>query len=231
MEFFKNLKIKTRLFFTMMLVSLILLGLIFFTSEQIRNAVKTQIPVQIQTILAAEAGKIGVSMMDFEKIAEHVSRMNSTVQFLSWLEQAPEEIELIEQWKQVLKTPIESILMRSEDYLPNDIIEVAILNEEGDTVFRTGTNGKELPADDAPFKRYITRKMFDTMDAEGVFRSPVFYQEGADDLRERVCYIFKPVILQRKKIGVVALGLSRIYFRKYSRVVDHCRWKDFSSVK
>ena len=208
MEFFNNLKIKTRLFFTMVLVSLILLGLIFFTSEQIRNAVKTQIPVQIQTILAAEAGKIGVSMLDFEKIAEHIARMNSTLQYLSWLEQAPEETELIEQWKQVLKTPIDSILVRSEDYLSNDIIEVAIINEDGETVFRSGNNGKELSIVDVPYKRYITRKMFETMDAEGIFRSPVFYQEGADDLRERICYIFKPVISQRKKIGAVALCLN-----------------------
>jgi len=207
-EFFNNLKIKTRLFFTMVLVSLILLGLIFFTSEQIRNAVKTQIPVQIQTILAAEAGKIGVSMLDFEKIAEHIARMNSTLQYLSWLEQAPEETELIEQWKQVLKTPIDSILVRSEDYLSNDIIEVAIINEDGETVFRSGNNGKELSIVDVPYKRYITRKMFETMDAEGIFRSPVFYQEGADDLRERICYIFKPVISQRKKIGAVALCLN-----------------------
>ncbi len=208
MEFFKNLKIKTRLFFTMVLVSLILLGLIFFTSEQIRNAVKTQIPVQIQTILAAEAGKIGVSMMDFEKIAEHISRMNSTVQFLSWLDQAPEETELIEQWKQVLKAPVDSILVRSEDYMPNDIIEVAILNEEGDPVFRAGNNGQLLPLDDAPYRRYISRKMFDTLEAEGVYRSPVFYQQGEDDLRERVCFIFKPILLQRKKIGTVAIGVS-----------------------
>lgn len=208
MEFFNNLKIKTRLFFTMVLVSLILLGLIFFTSEQIRNAVKTQIPVQIQTILAAEAGKIGVSMLDFEKIAEHIARMNSTVQFLSWLEQAPEETELIEQWKQVLKTPIDSILVRSEDYMPNDIIEVAILNEDGDTVFRSGTNGQVLPLADPPYKRYISRKMFETIETEGVFRSPVFFQQGEDDLRERICFIFKPILSQRKKIGTVAIGVS-----------------------
>ncbi len=195
----------------MVLVSLILLGLIFFTSEQIRSAVKTQIPVQIQTILGSEAGKIGVSLQSFERVGESVARMNSTIQYLSWLEQASEEVELIEQWKQILKTPIDGLLVKSEDYLPNDLIEIAIIDGEDNTVFRVGTNGVDLPLSDPPYKRYISRKMYDTLEAENVFRSPVFYQQQQseeDELRERICYIFKPILLQRKRLGIVAVGIS-----------------------
>lgn len=208
MEFFKNLKIKTRLFFTMVLVSMILLGLIVFTSEQIRNAVKTQIPVQIQTILNSEGGRIGVTVQAHEKTCEYLANMNSTVQYLSWLAQAPEEVDLIEQWRQVIKTPISSLLVRGEDYLSNDIFEVAIIDEESKTHLRLGINSEELPMDDPPYKRYLSRKMYDTLETEGVFRTPVFFQKAADDLRERAFYLFKPVISQRKRIGLVVLGIS-----------------------
>ena len=91
MEFFSNLKIKTRLFFTMVLVSLILLGMTFFTSERIRSAVKSQIPLQILTILNSEASKINATMRGYEQTLAYLTRLNSTVQFLSWLEQAPDK--------------------------------------------------------------------------------------------------------------------------------------------
>jgi len=207
-EFFQNLKIKTRLFFTMVLVSLILLGLTFFTSERIRDAVKTQIPVQIQTILSAEANKISVTVTAQERIAEYLGRMNSTIQYLSWLAQAPEESELIEQWRQVLKTPVSGLLVRKEDSMPNELIEVAILTADGETVFRLGLNDTELPLTDPPYQRYINKKMRDAVETDGVFRSPVFFQQGADDLRERVFCIFKPIMSQRKVIGMVCVGVS-----------------------
>ena len=192
----------------MVLVSLILLGMTFFTSERIRDAVKTQIPVQIQTILGSEASKIGVAIMAQEKIAEYLGRMNSTVQYLSWLEQAPEESALIEQWRQVLKTPVSGLLMSGEAYLPNELIEVAILTFDGDTVLRMGVNGIELPLAEPSYQRYVNKKMRDAVETDGVFRSPVYFQQGADDMRERVCFIFKPIVSQRKVIGMVGVGVS-----------------------
>ncbi len=207
MEFFKNLKIKTRLFFTMVLVSMILLGLIFFTSEQIRGAVKTQIPVQVQTILSAEAGKIGVAMGAHENTAEYLARMSSTIQFMSWFEEESEEVELIEQWRQVVRAPVNSLLAKSEDYMANDIFAIAIINEDGETALHSGRDGEILPLDDPPYKRYVNKKMLDSLEAEGVFRSPVFFQMGADDIRERACYLFKPIVSQRKRIGIVCMGI------------------------
>ncbi len=208
MEFFTKLKIKTRLFFTMVLVSLILLGLTFFTSEEIRNAVKSQIPLQILAILNAETGKISASILSYEKLAEFVARLNSTVQFLSWLDQNPDEIEMVGQWKEVLKAPLVSLLARNSESLANDIIEIAVLNIDGDSVLRIGTNGKEIALEEPPYQKFFSPKMRDAVEMDGVFRSPVFFQQMDEEIKERVFYIFKPVSVSRKKIGMVAIGVS-----------------------
>lgn len=208
MEFFTNLKIKTRLFFTMVLVSLILLGLTFFTSEEIRNAVKSQIPLQILAILNSEAGKITNSVASQEKNCEYLARLNSTVQYLSWLEQNPEETEMIEQWKQVLKVPLNSLLVKNEDILNNDIFEIAVLNADGETVLRLGTNGRELDTEETAYQRFVSGKMRDTVENERVYRSPVFYQQFEEDIKERTFYIFKPVSIGRRKLGMIAIGVN-----------------------
>lgn len=192
----------------MVLVSLILLGLTFFTSEEIRKAVKSQIPLQILAILNSEAGKITNAVGSHEKNCEFISRLNSTVQFLSWLEQSPEETEMIEQWKQVLKVPLDSLLIKNDDILNNDVFEVAVLNQDGDTVFRLGVNGKELDIEDPAYQRFISGKMRDTVENERIFRSPVFYQQFDEDVKERVFYIFKPVNAGRRKLGMVAVGVN-----------------------
>ncbi len=208
MEFFTNLKIKTRLFFTMVLVSLILLGLTFFTSEEIRNAVKSQIPLQILANLNAEAGKISATILSYEKLAEYVARLNSTIQYLSWIEQSPDDSEMVNQWKEVLKAPLASLLVRRDDLLPNDIFELAIINLEGDTLLRIASEGNELDLEDVPYQKFLTSKTRDAIETDGVFRSPVFFQKIDEDTKERVFYVFKPVTVSRKKIGIVAVGIS-----------------------
>ena len=73
MEFISNLKIKTRLFFTMIAVSLILLGLTFYTSEKIRMAVRSQIPLQSKSTLTSEAGKISAIMENNVYLAKYIA--------------------------------------------------------------------------------------------------------------------------------------------------------------
>ncbi len=192
----------------MVLVSMILLGMTFFTSERIRSAVKSQIPLQILTILNAEAGKINATMRGYEKTLEYLTRLNSTVQFLSWVEQAPDEAAMIEQWKQVLKAPVSGLLSRNEDAQTNDIYDIAVLNYDGDTLFRLLTNGREPGTDEPPYDKYINGKMKDTLETEGIFRTPVFYQQNSEEYKERVIYLFSPVISQRKKIGMIVMGIS-----------------------
>ena len=106
----------------MILVSLILLALTFFTSEKIRDAVKSQIPLQIVSTINAEANKISAIMNTYENIASNICRLNSTKGFLSWIIQRPDDVEMIEQWKKVLIGPLESML-----YTPSvSIISLAL---------------------------------------------------------------------------------------------------------
>lgn len=208
MELFSNLKIKTRLFITMVVVSLILLGLTFFTSEKIRGAVKSQIPLQIITIVNSEASKIGVAISAYERNAEYLCRLNSVIQFLSWNKQAPDQVQLIEQWKKVVKSPVEALLVRNDESLNSDLVEIAILSEEGNTLLRSGLNGKELPLTDAPYEKFISSKMDRSFENEGGYKTPVIFQDTADDFRERIFYICKPVKNLRKTIGIVLIGIS-----------------------
>lgn len=208
MEFFSNLKIKTRLFLTMIIVSLILLVLTFYTSEKIREAVKSQIPLQIIAILNSEASKISATVASYERTAEYVSNLNSVVQFLSWIEQAPEQVALIEQWKRVLSTPVEGLLMKKMEDTPSDLVEIAILDNDGKTLFRMGPNGKELPYTDTPYEKYVTVKMEDSFETEGVFKTPVMFQELEQDYQERVFYVCKPVNHLKKTIGIILVGIS-----------------------
>lgn len=208
MEFFSNLKIKTRLFITMVVVSLILLGLTFFTSEKIRGAVKSQIPLQIITIVNSEASKVAIAISAYERTCEYLGRLNSMVQYLSWIDQAPQEVQLIEQWKQVLKAPVSALLLKNEDSLPSDIVEIAILTDDGKTIFRMGNNGEELALTDTPYEKFVNVKMEDTFENEGIYKTPVIYRDIGDDFRDRTFFICKPVTHLKKIIGIVVVGIS-----------------------
>ena len=208
MEFFSNLKIKTRLFLTMIIVSLILLVLTFYTSEKIREAVKSQIPLQIIAILNSEASKISSTVASYERTAEYISNLNSVVQFLSWIEQAPDQVDLINQWKRVLSTPVEGLLVKKREDTPSDIVEIAILDNDGKTLFRMGPNGQELPFVDTPYEKFVTVKMENSFETEGVFKTPVMFQELQQDYKERVFYVCKPVNHLKKTIGIILVGIS-----------------------
>ncbi len=209
MEFFSNLKIKARLFITMVVVSFILLGLTFFTSDKIRGAVKSQIPLQIETVLATEGKRITASVRFYENLCDYVSKLNSTVQYLSWKDQAPDQEELINQWLQVLKSPLEGLLRKSEETGGGtDLVEVALLSEDGKTYYRLGINGAELSIESPPYEKFITVRMEDFFENEGVYKTPVVFSSSDLDTRERIIYIAKPVTYLKKTIGVVMVGIS-----------------------
>lgn len=193
----------------MILVSIILLCLTFFTSEKIREAVKSQIPLQILSTINAESGKIAAVIKSYEDIADYISRLDSTIELLSWHKQQPENIEVLEQWKQVLAEPIKSLLYKTEEH-ENDIIDISIIAVENqETIFRMFNNGRPAsPQDDNLFIRCINKKSLDTIESEGQYKSPVYIRETADDFKERVYYIYKPVIVNKKFLGVISLGIS-----------------------
>ena len=208
MEFFANLKIKTRLLVTMIAVSLVLLGLTFFTTDKIRYAVKSQIPLQMISLLESEAKKIASGLRHYENVCEYVSNLTSVVQYLSYIRQAPDQKELIQQWKSVLSSPIKGLLTKKSEDEVTDVFEIALLNEDGETFFRMGRNGKELSLKDPPYEKFITIEMEDFFENEGVFKSPVIFSSADEDIRERVIYICKPITNLKKTIGLVVLGLS-----------------------
>jgi methyl-accepting chemotaxis protein len=193
----------------MVVVSLILLGLTFYTSDKIRGAVKSQIPLQIIAIVNSEAAKIASAINSKEQLCDYLTKLNSMIQYLSWHDQAPDQTELIEQWKQVLRGPVTGLLAKNQDdTIPSELVEVAVLDQDGHTLFRYGPDGKELEVENAPFKKFITIKLKDIFETEGVFKTAVIFQEITDDYKERIVYICKPVTYLTKSIGTVIIGVS-----------------------
>ena len=193
----------------MILVSIILLCLTFFTSEKIREAVKSQIPLQILSTINAESGKIAAVIKSYEDTADYISRLDSTIELLSWQKQQPENIEVLEQWKQVLAEPVKSLLYKTEEN-ENDIIDISIITVENqETIFRMLSNGRPAsPEDDNLYLRPINKKVLDTIESDGQYKSPVYTRETADEFKERVYYIYKPIIVNKKFLGVISLGIS-----------------------
>lgn len=221
MDFFANLKIKARLFVTMVLVSLVLLALTFFTSGKVREAVKNQIPLQIMTLLSSQASKISVTIKFYENICGYVAKLNSAIQFLSWRKQYPDQKDLIEKWRKVFISPVKDLLTRkSEDDnggsigTMGDMIEVALLSEDGKTLVRIGPNGKELDTENPPYEneQFINIKLQDYFENEGSYKTPIMWQHvGAaddDEQKDRIMYIFKPVTFLKKTIGMIVIGVD-----------------------
>ena len=104
MELINNLKIKMRLFITMLFVSFILLCLTFFTTKLVKEAVKQQIPLQVETTIDSECKKITTIMSNHENTARFISKLNATKELLSWHEQQPDQKDMIDQWKKILSS-------------------------------------------------------------------------------------------------------------------------------
>ncbi|MBQ2592067.1 MAG: hypothetical protein II567_02140, partial [Candidatus Riflebacteria bacterium] len=222
MDFFKNLKIKMRLFVTMVLVSSVLLGLTFFTTKGIRDAVKSQIPLQVLTTLNSECEKIMAIMSNYENMARYISRLNATIELLSWNNLQPDKTDMIEQWKSILKSSLSGLLFHS-DSVPNDLIEVAIITNlrRDSTIFRMNFEG-ELPIvnkdnnilyescfdqkNSDSFVKEITIK--ELIDSDGIYKSKVFFKTGSDDMQDRVMFFIKPVLVDRKAIGYVVICVN-----------------------
>ena len=222
MEFFNNLKIKMRLFVTMVLVSSVLLGLTFFTTKKIRDAVKSQIPLQVITTLNSECEKITAIMTNYENIARYISRLNGTIELLSWHNLQPDRTDMIEQWKSILISSLSGLLYHS-DTVTNDLIEVAVITNlrRDSTIFRFNYEG-QLPIvnndnnilyescfdhkNSDSFSKEISIK--EMIEADGIYKSKVFYRTNADDIQERIIFFIKPVLLERKTIGYVVICVN-----------------------
>ncbi|HNV69955.1 MAG TPA: hypothetical protein PKO06_09670 [Candidatus Ozemobacteraceae bacterium] len=58
MNFLANLRIKTRLFITIVCVSLFMLILSLFSSSKIRETVQSQVPLQVKSLVSVEQRRL-----------------------------------------------------------------------------------------------------------------------------------------------------------------------------
>ncbi len=172
MNILANLKIKTRLFITMVLVSIVLLILNLFTSNKIRETVKSQIPLQVQTLLQSEAGRIERFVTNYVKTCRYVAGLDATIQFLSWSQQRPDAQDVINQWRRAFQSPVGG-LTRPEGDRASDIYEIALLGVDGKTFLRLGRDARELPLTFAPFENLKTAMDIGGMTNDSVYLSPV----------------------------------------------------------
>ena len=220
MEFIKNLKIKMRLFITMLFVSFILLCLTFLTTKLVKQAVKQQIPLQVETTINSECQKITTIMSNHENTARYISRLNATIELLSWNNLQPDNKDMIEQWKNILTSSIKGLLYHS-DTVTNDIIEIAIISRlrRDSTIFRMNSDGNiinnnETPQYDSCFDHqnsdnFSKEKIInDIIETEGIYKSKVYSNTSNEDSQDRIIYLIKPVMVERKTIGYVVLCIN-----------------------
>ena len=220
MEFIKNLKIKMRLFITMLFVSFILLCLTFLTTKLVKQAVKQQIPLQVETTINSECQKITTIMSNHENTARYISRLNATIELLSWNNLQPDNKDMIEQWKNILTSSIKGLLYHS-DTVTNDIIEIAIIRRlrRDSTIFRMNSDGNiinnnETPQYDSCFDHqnsdnFSKEKIInDIIETEGIYKSKVYSNTSNEDSQDRIIYLIKPVMVERKTIGYVVLCIN-----------------------
>lgn len=208
MNFIDNLKIKTRLLLTMILVSVVLLVLTFYTSEKIREAVRSQIPLQISSIVAAESRSISNYISSYERVAEYVSRLNVVAEFLTWSINEPGRTDMVEGWKQLAREPLSSLFTKIDEEEMNvaDIFEIALVTFDGETILRTNRNNELLPVANNPYDKFLTTELYDAVKSAG-YKTPVDFVE-IGGYSERVFYICKKIVKDDLNIGIVMLGVT-----------------------
>lgn len=181
MSLLGNMKIKTRLFITMVVVSVVLLVLNVYISSMIRDTVKSQIPLQVQTLLTSETNRIETIIESYEKLTRFISRLDSTVQFLSWKTQKPDAVDAIEQWRKALHSPMAQMTkIGGRD--TGEIAEIAILSFDGKTQYRVGRGGNVLSAVSAPYEPFVPDMGIGSMSEDTYYKSPIIivHEEAYD---------------------------------------------------
>ncbi|HEY9070937.1 MAG TPA: methyl-accepting chemotaxis protein, partial [Candidatus Ozemobacteraceae bacterium] len=172
MNLLANLKIKTRLFITMVVVSVVLLVLNLYITGMIRETVKSQIPLQVQTLLNSESSRVEKVVESYEKFTRFMAGLDATVQYLSWRTQKPDAADVIEQWRKALHSPMTQMTRVSGVDTP-DIEEIAVLSLDGKILYRVGRGGVQLPTASAPYESHISEMEIASMTEETIYKSPV----------------------------------------------------------
>lgn len=211
MNFFNNLKIKTRLLITLVVLSFILLGMTFFTSGEIHLAVKSQIPLQVVSSIRGEASRIDALVLGHENLITYFAESPAVIQFLSWYIEEPHNLENIELWRQIMNGPFESLLnTQLTDTNDRQIIEFAVLRYSDAELLHhaTPSDQPEVEYKKDNFLPYINTAIRESMSNDSVNKSPVVFMRLNDDYRERILYFYKLIIQDGKRLGVLVMGVN-----------------------
>ncbi|MBF0546165.1 MAG: methyl-accepting chemotaxis protein [Candidatus Riflebacteria bacterium] len=205
MNFFADLKIKTRLFVTMVMVSFILFGLNWYTSGRVREAVAHQIPLQIQTILQSETKHINGFVQKQIDVVNFISKLNSTVQYFTWNYLKPEAQDSINQWRENISGLIKNFLSGEET--PEKLHEIMFINSKNEVILRIGKNGKILSNQKNSIEPIVPFISIASLTPEDLFISPVFLMDF-EEVQTRFVYFGKVITHENKSIGLVLIGIN-----------------------
>ncbi len=192
MNFYNNLKIRTRLCIILIALSFVLIIINFFTTKAIRDSVKTQIPQEVKLAINAECKKIDSIISSNEAVINYISNLNATTQFLSWYNEKPNDKATIEAWKELLASSITGLLNHNEDSLTFPF-EIAILTDlkKGATIYHTFSKNEEMNLDKNNSLTYEYERFFDdsnsdidskainiieSLKSESIYKTNVFYK-------------------------------------------------------
>lgn len=205
MNFFANLRIKIRLLIAMGGVAVALLFLTFLSSSKIREAVKSQIPLQIQGMLMIEAKRLEESVGNWQDTARYLAKLDSTIQLLSWFSQKPEAKDVIEQWKRSLQSPYGILTKGTEETEPM-VEEIQLVAKTGETIFRIGRGGSVLSPEKGN-RPEITDLGLEELGSGELYQTPVL-MISRDEVNVRLVYFAVPVMIERTSIGYLFLALN-----------------------
>ncbi|MBF0410622.1 MAG: methyl-accepting chemotaxis protein [Candidatus Riflebacteria bacterium] len=204
MNFFADLKIKTRLFVTMVIVSIILFGLNWYTTGRVRDAVKQQIPLQIKTVLDEEVKLIDSFVLRNTETLKYLSKLSATSQFFTWSHLKPDAEESINQWRESLVSLTKNTL--NTDDVSNRFHEIFFFGKDNQVLLHMGSNGKLLPNRKNSIDPIVPYISIASMQPEDIFISPVFTVD-IDETPTRIMYLGKTITYNDESIGLILAGV------------------------
>lgn len=154
MNILLNFRIKTRLFITMVIISVILLLLNILANSKVRDTLIEEIPQPIQIVLSTLANNIENKIAEYKKIVRFISKLDATIQFVLWSSQRPNQIEIINQWKKNLLLPINALL-KSEKQEDSTIYDINIVSKDRKVLLRVNNEGNEIETKETPIDIFL----------------------------------------------------------------------------
>ena len=167
MNFYNNLKIRTRLCIILIALSFVLIIINFFTTKAIRDSVKGQVPREVTLAVISECNKIDSIISSCENTIDYISNLNATAQLLSWYIQKPNEKQTIESWKELLSNTLSGLLIHKKNDKTYPF-EIAILTDlkKGATIYRKLNSDIENNHENIENQRYEYERFFDSENSD-----------------------------------------------------------------